>query len=68
MSRYTEVRKDSRRGGDRDTQSSLIKSFLEFGKGKPLTQPFLFQESVILRDPPEVAFQSESPNGRGTES
>lgn len=67
MSRYIKVSKDSR-SGEYDIQSSFVKSFLEFRKGKPLTQTFLLQKSVILGDSPEVACQPESPNGRGTES
>jgi len=48
-------------------QSPLVKGFLEFRKGEPLAQTFLFQKSVILTDPPEVACQSGSPNRRGAE-
>jgi hypothetical protein len=51
-----------------DVQSSLVKSFLKFRKGEPLTHTLLLQEGVILGDPPEVACQSESSNGRGAES
>ena len=70
MSHYTKISKISRRDDDHDhdIQSSFVKSFLEFRKGKPLTQAFLLQQCVILRDPVEVAYQPESPNGGGTES
>ena len=37
---------------DRDVQSSLVKSLLEFRKGEPFAQTFLFKKSIILTDPP----------------
>ena len=57
----------SGRSGERGVQSPFVKGFLKFRKGKPLTQTFLLQESVILTDPSQVACQSRPPDMRGTE-
>ena len=67
MLRCVDVSRDPK-DGDENMQSSLVKSFLEFREGEPLTAALLLQESVVLRDPPEVSCQSKLPNGRRTES
>lgn len=54
MLRCVDVSRDPK-GGDKNVQSSLVKSLLEFREGEPLTATLPLQECVVLRDPPEVS-------------